>query len=260
VGLGKRELTAAAGIALVAGMFFLLPPAGFQVLAASVVLLTAAEAAKLYLCRTNALLFALVLAMTVLWGAFLFFRLPALPVLVATVFLPALAVLARPQPLQGGGFRLYYATALPLLFGLPGGALAALRTHFGPEEGIKLIVYLLAVVWVSDSAAYYAGKTMGTHPVAPAVSPKKTWEGTVALHLAAVGLTVGFWGFTWTNAAAGLGMGLACFWGDLIQSLLKRDLEVKDSGGFFPGHGGFWDRTDSLLWAALALYAWKSLP
>ena len=260
MGLGKRELTATAGIALVAGVFFLLPPAGFQVLVALVVLLTAAEAAKLYLCRTNALLFALVMAMTALWGAFLFFRLPALPVLLATVFLPALAVLAKPQPLQGGGFRLYYATALPLLFGLTGGALAALRTHFGPEEGVKLILYLLAVVWVSDSAAYYAGKTMGKHPVAPAVSPKKTWEGTIALHLAAIAITLGFFGLSWANAAAGLVMGLVCFWGDLIQSLLKRDLEVKDSGVCFPGHGGFWDRTDSLLWAALALYAWKSLP
>jgi phosphatidate cytidylyltransferase len=256
----RREATAAVGIALIAGIFFLLPPAGFQVLAALVVLLAAAEAAKLYLSRTNPLLFALVMALTALWGAWLFFRLPALPVLCAALFLPAMAVLAIPQPLQGGAFRLYYATALPLLFGLPGGAVAALRTHFGPEEGIKLILYLLAVVWVSDSTAYYAGKTMGRHPVAPAVSPKKTWEGTVALHLAAVAVTLGFFGLSWPNAAAGLAMGLACFWGDLIQSLLKRDLEVKDSGAFFPGHGGFWDRTDSLLWAALALYAWKSLP
>ena len=260
MGLGKRELTAFAGIALVAGVFFLLPPAGFQVLVALVVLLAAAEAAKLYLSRTNALLFVQVMIMTALWGAFVMFRLPALPVLVATVFLPALTVLARPQPLQGGGFRLYYATALPLLFGLPGGAIAALRTHFGPQEGVKLIIYLLAVVWVSDSAAYYAGKTMGRRRVAPAVSPKKTWEGTVALHLAAIAITLGFFGLSWTNAAAGLVMGLVCFWGDLIQSLLKRDLAVKDSGAFFPGHGGFWDRTDSLLWAGLALYAWRSLP
>jgi len=255
----KREGTAAVGIALVAAVLFLLPPVYFQALVGLVVLLTALEVSTLYRARTNTLLFLLTPLMTALWASLPLFLLNPFWVLALGFFLPALAVLARSEPLEGGSHRLFYAVAVPFMIGLPGGALMALRTTLGEREGLKLILFVLAVVWVSDSVAYYVGKNLGRHKISPRVSPKKTVEGTLALLVGAMAVTVVFFGFSAVNALIGLGLGLACFFGDLIQSLAKRDLGVKDSGTFFPGHGGFWDRTDSLLWAGLAVFLWKNL-
>jgi phosphatidate cytidylyltransferase len=255
----KREMTAGAGIALTAAVLFLMPPAAFQVLAGVVVLLTSVEIAILYRPGTNLLLLLLTPALTALWASLLVFHTNPLWVLSAAFFASGLAVLALPQPLMGGSRRLFYIMAVPFFVGFPGGALLALRTQPTPQEGLKLVIFLLAVVWVSDSIAYYVGKNFGRHKISPAVSPNKTVEGTAALVIAAAAVTLAFYGWSAGNLLAGLCFGPVCFFGDLIQSLAKRDLGVKDSGTFFPGHGGFWDRTDSLLWAALAVHLWKSL-
>jgi len=252
-------MTAAAGIALTAGVLFFLPPAAFQVLAGIVVLMTSVEIAILYRPGINLLLVLLTPPLTAVWACLLAFHANPLWILSLGFFLPGLAALARPQPLVGGSRRLFYIMAIPFLIGFPGGALLALRTQPNPQEGLKLLVFLLAVVWASDSVAYYVGKNFGRHKISPAVSPNKTVEGTAALLIAAAAVTVAFFGWSAGNLLAGFGFGLACFFGDLIQSLAKRDLGVKDSGTFFPGHGGFWDRTDSLLWGALAVHLWKSL-
>jgi phosphatidate cytidylyltransferase len=123
----------------------------------------------------------------------------------------------------------------------------------------ELILLLFAIIWIGDSAAYYGGRALGRHPLAPRVSPNKTVEGAAAGLVASVvaGVAGGvlFLGEPWLNlliisavtAAAGQ-------IGDLAESVLKRSAGVKDSSSVLPGHGGILDRLDSLFFAAPVFY------
>ncbi len=125
-----------------------------------------------------------------------------------------------------------------------------------------LVLALLGALWVGDTAAYAVGRRWGRRPLAPVVSPRKTWEGALACFVAT---TFAFWGFArwWIPAMPGeeacmLGalLGIVGQLGDLAESQLKRDAGVKDSSSLLPGHGGMLDRIDSLLFAAPCLYGW----
>lgn len=115
---------------------------------------------------------------------------------------------------------------------------------------------LLAVVplWGGDTAAIFAGKAFGKHPLAPKISPKKTVEGGIANLLAciAVAIPLGSWiGYAWwIGALCGLAAGIFGQMGDLFESHIKRRADVKDSGKLLPGHGGLLDRIDSILFTA----------
>lgn len=117
------------------------------------------------------------------------------------------------------------------------------------------VLIALLPLWAGDSAAIFAGKAFGKHPLAPSISPRKTWEGGIANFLACV-LTaygVGQWiGLPVANSLAiGASTGILGQVGDLFESWLKRKAGVKDSGTILPGHGGFLDRLDSLLFTAI---------
>jgi phosphatidate cytidylyltransferase len=121
------------------------------------------------------------------------------------------------------------------------------------------VLVLLAIVWVGDSAAYYAGRNLGRRPLAPQISPKKTVEGAVAglAGSVAAGVFMAGWlaGETWFPAALFSGVtAIAGQIGDLSESALKRSAGVKDSSSILPGHGGILDRLDSLFFAAPVLY------
>jgi phosphatidate cytidylyltransferase len=128
------------------------------------------------------------------------------------------------------------------------------------RHGISPVLFLLGVVWAGDTAAYYTGRTFGSSPLAPAVSPKKTLEGSagglVASAAVAGALTVllpvphSLVG----GLLLGMALNLVAQTGDLLESLLKRCAGVKDSGSLFPGHGGVLDRVDGFL-PTLPLYA-----
>ncbi|MDW7710125.1 MAG: phosphatidate cytidylyltransferase [Deferrisomatales bacterium] len=128
------------------------------------------------------------------------------------------------------------------------------------SHGISAVLFLLGVVWAGDTAAYYTGRAFGSSPLAPAVSPNKTLEGSagglVASATVAVLLTVllpvphSLGG----GLLLGAGLNLVAQAGDLLESLLKRCAGVKDSGTVFPGHGGVLDRVDGFL-PTLPLYA-----
>lgn len=144
-----------------------------------------------------------------------------------------------------------------LLIPVPALAMCLLR-NFSP----RAVLFLFLIVWACDSFAYYTGKNFGHRKLAPVVSPNKTWEGTIGGLVGAtlIGAAAGTW---WLlpelgpvrGSLAGALASSAGQIGDLVKSLWKRGAGVKDSGVFLPGHGGFYDRIDSLLFAGPVLAA-----
>ena len=115
----------------------------------------------------------------------------------------------------------------------------------------RMFVFLLTAV-CSDVGGYAAGVLFGKHPMAPTISPKKSWEGfagSVLLCVVAGSLTVHFFlDHSWIiGVALGVGVAIAATVGDLMESLIKRDLGIKDMSHILPGHGGIMDRLDSLV-------------
>lgn len=132
------------------------------------------------------------------------------------------------------------------------------ETTRGPWAATWLVFLPLAVTWVSDSMAMAGGMLIGGPKLSPAISPNKTWAGTVTGSIAATAaaplygvLALGPYGIVlawWKLAVLGLALSIVGHVGDLAESLLKREAGVKDSGRAFPGHGGVLDRLDSLYW------------
>lgn len=261
----KREVTAILLIPAVLAALFFAPAPVMLALIAAVALAAQAEACRMTLSSGTSPVVWVSLPLSLLWACALFYEQPFLPAVMATFFLPPVLVLLTRGDLKTRYTAHLLLTTLPIFFGVSMGCLMSLRTHFGNRQGIELLFFLLVLVWGSDSVAYYVGKTVGKRRVAPGVSPNKTVAGTVGLFLAAAALTLAWrivareqpdvaWGML-----MGLSLGAAVYFGDLLQSLWKRAMGVKDSGTIFPGHGGFWDRCDSLLWAGTALFLWMRM-
>ncbi len=144
--------------------------------------------------------------------------------------------------------------------------LVALR---GLDDGRSWVFLALFVTFASDSAAFFAGRAWGRHKLAPHISPGKTWEGTIAGFFGAIIVSLFFTlpkffsisnplylqDFSYWQAIL-LGLLVSIFGqaGDLAESLFKRNMEVKDSGRVFPGHGGALDRIDSVVFAGIVVY------
>jgi phosphatidate cytidylyltransferase len=127
------------------------------------------------------------------------------------------------------------------------------------DDGADRVVVFIALVVLSDVGGYAAGVLLGRHPMAPTVSPKKSWEGFggSALFCAvggAVAVPALLGGAAWQGALVGLAIMVTATLGDLGESMIKRDLGIKDMGSLLPGHGGVMDRLDSLLPAAPVAY------
>jgi phosphatidate cytidylyltransferase len=123
----------------------------------------------------------------------------------------------------------------------------------------RQILLLLAIIWIGDTAAYYWGRALGRHALAPKVSPRKTVEGAIAglIGSIAAGVIAGTWflGQAWSNLLWISSLtAVAGQLGDLAESVLKRSAAVKDSSSIVPGHGGILDRLDSLFFAAPVFY------
>ena len=152
----------------------------------------------------------------------------------------------------------FFPTSIPNAFRMICGALVLLPLHLALIEinniSSEILLFALVIVWAADMGAYFAGKQYGRVKLAPKISPKKTWEGVFG------GFTlVSIIAFTWTYYAdLDLMVSLPfCFSiavlsvvGDLTVSMFKRNSNLKDSGNFFPGHGGVLDRIDSVAAAA----------
>ncbi|HEX3335535.1 MAG TPA: phosphatidate cytidylyltransferase [Jatrophihabitans sp.] len=153
------------------------------------------------------------------------------------------------RDVTASAFTLLY---LPTLAGF-----AILLAH--PDDGARRVIAFVATVVCSDTGGYVAGVLFGKHPLAPIVSKAKTWEGFAgsALACSAAGIlfmTLTFHEAWWKGLLFGLAIGITATLGDLGESMLKRDLEIKDMGNLLPGHGGIMDRLDSMLPCAAVAY------
>ncbi len=128
------------------------------------------------------------------------------------------------------------------------------------NHGVEFVFFALIVTWLSDTGGFVVGRSLGTHPLAPTLSPKKTIEGLVGGILFSVfgAVICHYWFFPFFSmiqcAMLGLAMALFGALGDLAESGIKRSVNVKDSGTIIPGHGGVLDRVDSLLFSGPAFY------
>ena len=157
------------------------------------------------------------------------------------------------------------ATFFPIFFiGYTLGYQVGLRAIPG-EDGKDLLVFLFFVVWIGDAAAYYVGSSVGKHKLSPKISPNKTIEGAIGgiafCVIAAYVAKLWFYRRLDLHDALLLGLILGIFGiiGDLAESIFKRAADAKDSSALLPGHGGFLDRADSLLFTGPILYYYYHL-
>ena len=175
-------------------------------------------------------------------------------VLLASLALTVLASLIWRIPKGVAGYVRDAAASLLIIAYVPLlGSFAALMLAEG--QGAARVVTFLLIVVMSDTGGYIAGVLFGKHPMAPKISPKKSWEGAAgslilgtaaAVCMAIFALDVPFW----VGIILGVSLVAVGICGDLIESIIKRDLGIKDMSSFLPGHGGVMDRLDSLLVAA----------
>jgi len=179
------------------------------------------------------------------------------PMLVA-LSLSVLATLLWRLPENPDGFVSHVSAGVFALMYVPFlAAFAVLLLR--PDDGANRVVVFVLLTVLSDVGGYAAGVLFGRHPMAPTVSPKKSWEGFggSALFCAvggAVAVPALVDGQAWEGAVVGLAVMSVATLGDLGESMIKRDLGIKDMGSLLPGHGGLMDRLDSLLLAAPVTY------
>ena len=176
----------------------------------------------------------------------------------ALLVLMALALAARPVRSLEKALPGAAASVLGVLYvGLPLAMFSDLRRLY---DGPRWVIYVLALTWVSDTAAYFGGRLFGRHKLAPRISPGKTWEGAVASLAASLAFGMAYlaWmrpeiGLAWSGSISAA-VNIAGQVGDLAESAIKRGAGAKDSGSILPGHGGLLDRVDALLFAVPALW------
>lgn len=181
-----------------------------------------------------------------------FFATLAAPTTLFFLFILGISVLTlftrRPLveslPAAGSSSSALLLIAFPLSF--------AVRLHpLSPPIGPRLLLFALVITWAADTTAYFVGRAIGKHPLAPHISPKKTWEGSIGSMIGSllVAYAFSFWipiPLIHLLIMAVFG-NIAGQMGDLLESAYKRSAGVKDSGGLLPGHGGVLDRIDALI-------------
>ena len=229
-------------------------------------------------------IFAVVVAVAVLFGIREIVRaFGARDIYISVVSLAAGALGLTYATWNGGvaGLAIATAIAIPLLLiqlltkGPEGFVQSATATTFSllylpflagflillarPNNGLERVMTFVVLVGCNDTFGYAVGVLLGKHPLVPTISPKKSWEGLIgSLVFTVVGASLSFayilsmdW---WIGAVVGLMIVFTATCGDLIESAMKRDLQLKDMGSLLPGHGGILDRLDSVLISAPALW------
>jgi phosphatidate cytidylyltransferase len=258
--LKQRVLTALVLAPLALAAVFLLPQAAFEIVLAVVFLYGSWEWGNL--CRLS--LFSrfvyLALHAVVLTVVAFVPGSQSVAIVLALLFWSVALLLVKGYPATAGYSRVPFRLMMGLLVLVPAWyAGSALRAG---ENGLTLLLMLLVLVWGADIGAYVAGKTWGRRKLLPAVSPGKTLEGAAGGLVACV--LTGFGFAVWlelsliasvTLMLLSLLTGMVSVLGDLLESMLKRERGIKDSGQLLPGHGGVLDRIDSLTAAAPVFFA-----
>lgn len=155
-----------------------------------------------------------------------------------------------------------------IYIGIPMGLMTLIAFYFSP----MIILAIFFLIWINDTGAYLIGCSIGRHRLFERISPKKSWEGFFGGLAFSIGASVlfyyfgnNFYGMNRIEANLGIWIGLGAIvtvfgtWGDLIESMIKRNLRIKDSGKIIPGHGGLLDRIDSLLMVLPAVTVYFAL-
>jgi phosphatidate cytidylyltransferase len=182
----------------------------------------------------------------------------------AALAIAAIGVLAWRLPGGATGYVRDVTAGIFSLMYLPLMAVFVALMVAEPDGARRALIFVVLTV-CSDTGGYLAGILVGRHPMAPAISPKKTWEGfsgsiVACLIAGAIMVPKLLHGHLWQGLVLGLAAVVASTLGDLAESMIKRDLEIKDMGHLLPGHGGIMDRIDSLLvmapviWLLLAVF------
>jgi phosphatidate cytidylyltransferase len=268
---GGRDVPAAfaTGLVLAAAAFgsLLIGRAFFAVVAALILLVAQGE---LYGVmhkhhRQPATGVGLVTGALILWGAYdrgegAVLAMLSLGIMATLLWFMAVPANHRKDTLGNVGLTVFNIAYIPVL-----GSFLLLTLALG-DDGKNLVAVVIALTFTFDTVAFLAGATFGgssiQRPLAPDTSPKKSWEGLLAATLVTVIVSVGFVGtiagsfegHVLNEFLLGFVVSLAATFGDLAESLLKRDLGIKDMGSVLPGHGGVLDRIDSLLFTAPAAF------
>jgi phosphatidate cytidylyltransferase len=253
--LGPSILVSLAILAVVFLTISFVPPL-FALFAWVAIILAGRELTKAYKAGgielpTNAISVAITLLLTAAW----FGRVSGLAVAIAIAIPCVLVYMLLRDPKDfvrkstAAAFAIFYLAFL--------GGFILLLAH--DKDGLARIFTLVVLVSCNDTFAYIFGVLIGKHPLAPAISPKKTWEGLAGSIIATtIGSALVFqfalnhtW---WIGAGIGLVAVVTATCGDLIESAVKRDLSIKDMGTILPGHGGILDRIDSVLFTGPAVW------
>ena len=263
-----RLITAAVGIPVLAAVVWVGGPV-FTVVVAGVAAIGAVEVCEMARAKglPSSRVAAAILAALLVASHYLFatqWETPEyLPLLAVSIVLTAVALILI-FPL-GGHLRVRGIGVTLGAIVYPGALLAHAPLLRGSDQGLEWVVLLLAVTFSTDTAAYLVGKAIGKHPLAPTISPNKTWEGAIAgFHTALIAVLIAAWALEIEALGVegnlshifllGALMGVAGQAGDLFESKLKRLADAKESGWILPGHGGVLDRLDSIVFNLALVY------
>lgn len=254
--LGQAVLTAVILVAILVGSF-LLGRIAFFMLVCAVVLLALYELIQLL--RSSGRPLVLPIPMVAGFGMLLlaYLRVPSAfaPMLFATMFVSFLAAL---RPGRGERPTTDVAWSLLAVAWIGGGGAGAVSILMLPGGRLLLLAFIVVVV-LGDIGAYFVGIERGRHKIAPSISPAKSWEGFAAGVVSSLiaGALVAAVLYR-VSLLHGLGLGLLCAVlgpaGDLVESMVKREIGTKDSSHLLPGHGGFLDRLDAIVFSAVPAY------
>ena len=262
--LKKRVITALWGLPLlIAAVWFGKPLPWFTILVAIWGLLAVFEFYRMVAASKIALLTYFGLVWTLLFILSPHFQndfpVPLVPLLLSSAVVISLILLLLCRQKEAAFIDWAWTIAGTLYVGWLLSHFVALR---GLDDGRNWVFFALFVTFGSDTAAFFIGRALGRHHLAPHISPGKTWEGAIGGILGAIVVSLLFTLTTplslplsyWQAILLGLLVSTFGQLGDLVESLLKRNTGVKDSGKLLPGHGGFLDRIDSIVFAGIVVY------